>query len=71
MLLKIGTTGVAAHTLSALKGVIPQGERVVIVGIDPVEPSWGYEVQSLVTGLHLIECGFDCVIPDAEETDSK
>lgn len=62
-ILKVGTQGIAAFDLEAMSGKINKGERVTIVGIDNVWPSRGYELLS-VSGVHLIECGFDCIIPD-------
>lgn len=61
--LKVGTQGTAAYDMKALSGKISKGERVTIVGIDDVMPSRGYELLSS-SGVHLIECGFDCIIPD-------
>ena len=61
--LEIGTKGVATRNLQALCGEIKKGERVTIVGIDEVYPSRGYELLS-DSGVHLIECGFDCIDPD-------
>ena len=62
--LKIGTQGIAAYDMEVLSGKkIAKGERVTIVGIDDVQPSRGYELLS-TSGVHMIECGFDCIIPD-------
>lgn len=59
--LKIGTQGIAAYDIGIYSANrIKKGERVTIVGIDN---SRGYELLS-TSGVHLIECGFDCIIPD-------
>lgn len=61
--LPIGTQGVASHDIEALSGIIKKGERVTIVDIDTVQPSRGYGLLS-ESGVKIIECGFDCIIPD-------
>ena len=60
---KIGTIGIASKDIEALSGTIPKGARVQIVGIDDVQPSRGYDLLDLDTGLKLIETGFDSIIP--------
>ena len=59
----IGTIGIASKDIEALSGKIPKGSRVQIVGIDDVQPSRGYDLLDLDTGIKLIETGFDSFIP--------
>lgn len=63
----IGTIGIASKDLKALSGIIPKGARVQIVGIDDTQPSRGYELLDLDTGIKLIETGFDSIIPTVIE----
>ena len=68
---KIGTTGIAARDLEAFSGTIKKGDRVQIVGIDEVQPSRGYELLDLDTGLKLSETGFNSIIPDTIDKTSE
>jgi len=60
---RIGTIGIASRDIEALSGKIQKGARVQIVGIDDVQPSRGYDLLDLETGVKLIETGFDSIIP--------
>jgi hypothetical protein len=59
----IGTIGIASRDIEAFPGKIQKGDRVQIVGIDDVQPSRGYDLLDLETGVKLIETGFDSIIP--------
>ena len=64
--LPIGTIGIAARDISCMAYTIKKGTRVTITGIDDVQPSRGYELTDEY-GNHIIETGFDSIIPDNEE----
>lgn len=59
----IGTVGIAARNIDAFSGSIQKGDRVQIVGIDEEQPSRGYDLLDLETGVKLIETGFGSIIP--------
>jgi hypothetical protein len=59
----IGTIGIASRDIETLSGKISKGSRVQIVGIDDFQPSRGYDLLDLDTGIKLIETGFDSFIP--------
>lgn len=61
--LPIGTTGIAARDLKCMAFTIKKGTRVTITGIDDIQPSRGYELTD-ECGRHIIETGFDSIIPD-------
>ena len=63
----IGTIGIASRDIEALSGKIQKGDRVQIVGIDNIQPSRGYSLLDLETGLKLTETGFDSIIPVVPE----
>jgi hypothetical protein len=67
---RIGTIGIASRDIEALSGKIQKGARVQIVGIDDVQPSRGYELLDLETGVKLIETGFDSIIPAVFENNN-
>lgn len=66
----IGTVGIASKDIEALSGTIPKGAGVQIVGIDDVQPSRGYELLDLETGVKLSETGFDSIIPIVHEKEN-
>jgi len=59
----IGMVGIAARDIESFRGKINMGDRVQIIGIDNVDPSRGYHLLDLDTGLILKETGFDSIIP--------
>ena len=66
----IGTIGIASKDIEALSGKIPKGSRVQIVGIDDVQPSRGYDLLDLDTGIKLTETGFNSFIPIVPEKEN-
>ena len=64
--LPIGTTGTAARDIRCLVATIKKGSCVTITGIDNVYPSRGYELTD-EHGNHIIETGFDSIIPDSTQ----
>ena len=67
----VGTIGIASKDIEALAGIIPKGAIVQIVGVDDVQPSRGYELLDLDTGVKLIETGFYSIIPTEIEYENN
>lgn len=68
---EIGTEGVAAKDFESLSGSILKGARVQIVGIDESQPSRGYDLLDLDTGVTVTETGFDSIIPNMVKKENE
>ena len=66
----IGMVGIAARDIESFRGKINMGDRVQIIGIDNVDPSRGYKLLDLSTGVMVIETGFNSIIPITFENDN-
>ena len=67
----VGTVGEATKDFKSLSGIIHKGARVQIVGIDESQPSRGYDLLDLDTGVKVSETGFNSIIPAVLEKENE